>query len=158
MDSEAWAFNFHYHRDKSSVNEYSTNACTQQPDRRIIVNYPSHSLVVYFCVTQIVATAVCHTDLYHLLENVHKDGFPTVLGHEAAGIIESVGPGVTEYQPGQIRMGQNAFKYLDQLCQIKCLFICRRQSHPSVHPTVQRVSLLQEPKDQPVRESLVVGS
>ncbi|KAM9341409.1 alcohol dehydrogenase 1-like [Symphorus nematophorus] len=49
---------------------------------------------------KIVATAVCHSDLYHLLENMHKDGFPTVLGHEAAGIVESVGPGVTDFQPG----------------------------------------------------------
>ncbi|XP_041809405.1 alcohol dehydrogenase 1-like [Chelmon rostratus] len=49
---------------------------------------------------KIVATAVCHSDLYHLLENMHQDGFPTVLGHEAAGIVESVGPGVTEIQPG----------------------------------------------------------
>uniref|UniRef100_A0A672YS70 Enoyl reductase (ER) domain-containing protein n=1 Tax=Sphaeramia orbicularis TaxID=375764 RepID=A0A672YS70_9TELE len=32
--------------------------------------------------------------------NIHKDGFPVVLGHEAAGIVESVGPGVTEFQPG----------------------------------------------------------
>lgn len=51
-----------------------------------------------------MATSVCHTDLYHLLESMHPDGFPTVLGHEAAGIVESVGPGVTEYQPGQFRM------------------------------------------------------
>ncbi|GLD52066.1 alcohol dehydrogenase 1-like protein, partial [Lates japonicus] len=49
---------------------------------------------------KIVATAVCHTDLYHLLENMSKDGFPTVLGHEAAGIVESVGPGVTDFEPG----------------------------------------------------------
>uniref|UniRef100_A0A8C5G803 Alcohol dehydrogenase 1-like n=1 Tax=Gouania willdenowi TaxID=441366 RepID=A0A8C5G803_GOUWI len=49
---------------------------------------------------KIVATAVCHTDLYHLLESTNKDGFPTVLGHEAAGIVESVGEGVTEFQPG----------------------------------------------------------
>ncbi|XP_070835161.1 alcohol dehydrogenase 1-like [Chaetodon trifascialis] len=49
---------------------------------------------------KIVATAVCHTDLYYLLESMQKDGFPTVLGHEAAGIVESVGPGVTEIQPG----------------------------------------------------------
>lgn len=56
---------------------------------------------VCFYVTQIVATAVCHTDLYHLLESMHEEGFPTVLGHEAAGVVESVGPGVTEYQPGQ---------------------------------------------------------
>ncbi|KAJ4939306.1 hypothetical protein JOQ06_028756, partial [Pogonophryne albipinna] len=47
----------------------------------------------------IVATAVCHSYLYQLFENKHKDGFPTVLGHEAAGIVKSVGPGVTEYRP-----------------------------------------------------------
>lgn len=51
-----------------------------------------------------MATAICHSDLYHLFENMHEDGFPTVLGHEAAGIIESVGPGVTEYQPGQFQL------------------------------------------------------
>ncbi|XP_037602080.1 alcohol dehydrogenase 1-like [Sebastes umbrosus] len=49
---------------------------------------------------KIVATAVCHTDLYQLFENTQKDNFPVVLGHEGAGIVESVGPGVTEYQPG----------------------------------------------------------
>uniref|UniRef100_A0A3Q3J794 Alcohol dehydrogenase 6 n=1 Tax=Monopterus albus TaxID=43700 RepID=A0A3Q3J794_MONAL len=49
---------------------------------------------------KIVATAVCHSDLYYLLEAMPKDGFPTVLGHEAAGIVESIGPGVTEFQPG----------------------------------------------------------
>ncbi|XP_061599772.1 alcohol dehydrogenase 1-like [Cololabis saira] len=49
---------------------------------------------------KIVATSVCHSDLYHLLEAMNKDGFPTVLGHEGAGIVESVGAGVTEFQPG----------------------------------------------------------
>uniref|UniRef100_A0A8C6U2B9 Enoyl reductase (ER) domain-containing protein n=1 Tax=Neogobius melanostomus TaxID=47308 RepID=A0A8C6U2B9_9GOBI len=49
---------------------------------------------------KIVATSVCHSDLYHLYEGMHKDGFPVVLGHEAAGIVESVGPGVTEFTPG----------------------------------------------------------
>uniref|UniRef100_A0A3Q3F6M3 Alcohol dehydrogenase 1 n=1 Tax=Kryptolebias marmoratus TaxID=37003 RepID=A0A3Q3F6M3_KRYMA len=49
---------------------------------------------------KVVATAVCHSDLYHLFESMPKDGFPAVLGHEAAGIVESVGPGVTEFQPG----------------------------------------------------------
>uniref|UniRef100_A0A3B4X2N9 Alcohol dehydrogenase 1-like n=1 Tax=Seriola lalandi dorsalis TaxID=1841481 RepID=A0A3B4X2N9_SERLL len=48
---------------------------------------------------QIVATAVCRSDLYYLLENMHEDGYPTILGHEAAGIVESVGPGVTEFLP-----------------------------------------------------------
>ncbi|KAM9355362.1 alcohol dehydrogenase 1-like isoform 1-T1 [Pholidichthys leucotaenia] len=49
---------------------------------------------------KIVATSLCHSDLYYLLEKMDKDAFPAVLGHEAAGIVESVGPGVTEFQPG----------------------------------------------------------
>uniref|UniRef100_A0AAY4AR36 Enoyl reductase (ER) domain-containing protein n=1 Tax=Denticeps clupeoides TaxID=299321 RepID=A0AAY4AR36_9TELE len=49
---------------------------------------------------KVIATGVCHTDLYHLFEGKHKDGFPAVLGHEGAGIVESVGPGVTEFKPG----------------------------------------------------------
>ncbi|MEQ2259256.1 hypothetical protein XENORESO_009003 [Xenotaenia resolanae] len=31
---------------------------------------------------------------------MHKEGFPVVLGHEGAGIVESIGPGVTEFKPG----------------------------------------------------------
>ncbi|XP_059208815.1 alcohol dehydrogenase 1-like [Centropristis striata] len=49
---------------------------------------------------KIVATSVCHSDLIPLFETMQEDGFPIVLGHEAGGIVESVGPGVTEFQPG----------------------------------------------------------
>ncbi|XP_062296886.1 alcohol dehydrogenase 1-like [Scomber scombrus] len=49
---------------------------------------------------KIVSTALCRSDLYHLLGSESNDGFPVVLGHEAAGIVESVGPGVTEFQSG----------------------------------------------------------
>ncbi|KAL6105836.1 uncharacterized protein ACO6RY_07272 [Pungitius sinensis] len=49
---------------------------------------------------KIVATAVCQTDLQHLCGNMNKDGFPVVLGHEAAGVVESVGHAVTDLQPG----------------------------------------------------------
>ncbi|XP_035767312.1 alcohol dehydrogenase 1-like isoform X1 [Neolamprologus brichardi] len=49
---------------------------------------------------KIVATSLCHSDLYFLYESLDKSLFPTILGHEAAGIVESVGPGVTEFQPG----------------------------------------------------------
>lgn len=62
---------------------------------------------------QIVASAVCHSDLYHLFEGMHKEGFPAVLGHEAAGIVESVGPGVTEFQPGQLKfnLSKSSFSF-----------------------------------------------
>src|SRR5918995_963035 len=45
------------------------------------------------------ACGVCHTDL-HYREGVINDDFPFLLGHEAAGVVESVGPGVTEVEPG----------------------------------------------------------
>ncbi|XP_053289848.1 alcohol dehydrogenase 1 isoform X3 [Pleuronectes platessa] len=44
---------------------------------------------------KIVTTGSCHSDLYHLFEGMHKDGFPVILGHEVTGIV---GPGVTEFQ------------------------------------------------------------
>ncbi|MBT2676475.1 S-(hydroxymethyl)mycothiol dehydrogenase, partial [Streptomyces sp. ISL-14] len=42
---------------------------------------------------------VCHTDL-HYREGGINDDFPFLLGHEAAGIVESVGEGVTDVAPG----------------------------------------------------------
>src|SRR3978361_708214 len=42
---------------------------------------------------------VCHTDL-HYREGGINDDFPFLLGHEAAGIVDAVGPGVTEVAPG----------------------------------------------------------
>src|SRR5579859_2789786 len=48
---------------------------------------------------KIQACGVCHTDL-HYREGGINDDFPFLLGHEAAGIVESVGEGVTEVAPG----------------------------------------------------------
>ena len=45
------------------------------------------------------ACGVCHTDL-HYREGAINDDFPFLLGHEAAGVVESVGPDVTEVAPG----------------------------------------------------------
>jgi S-(hydroxymethyl)mycothiol dehydrogenase len=45
------------------------------------------------------ACGVCHTDL-HYREGGINDEFPFLLGHEAAGIVEAVGEGVTDVQPG----------------------------------------------------------
>jgi S-(hydroxymethyl)mycothiol dehydrogenase len=48
---------------------------------------------------KIEACGVCHTDL-HYREGGINDDFPFLLGHEAAGVVESVGEGVTEVAPG----------------------------------------------------------
>src|SRR5438552_1189560 len=45
------------------------------------------------------ACGVCHTDL-HYREGGIGDEFPYLLGHEAAGRVEAVGPGVTGVVPG----------------------------------------------------------
>ena len=50
-------------------------------------------------VVRIEACGVCHTDL-HYREGGINDEFPFLLGHEAAGLVESVGEGVTEIAVG----------------------------------------------------------
>src|SRR3954453_17869549 len=50
-------------------------------------------------VVAIEACGVCHTDL-HYREGGINDDFPFLLGHEAAGKVESVGDGVTSVAPG----------------------------------------------------------
>ncbi|GAB3887771.1 S-(hydroxymethyl)mycothiol dehydrogenase [Microbispora bryophytorum] len=45
------------------------------------------------------ACGVCHTDL-HYREGGINDDFPFLLGHEAAGVVEAVGEGVTDVAPG----------------------------------------------------------
>ena len=47
-------------------------------------------------VVQVQACGVCHTDL-HYREGGINDEFPFLLGHEAAGVVESVGDGVTDH-------------------------------------------------------------
>jgi S-(hydroxymethyl)mycothiol dehydrogenase len=50
-------------------------------------------------VVKIQACGVCHTDLHYKQGGI-SDDFPFLLGHEAAGIVESVGAGVTDVAPG----------------------------------------------------------
>ena len=50
-------------------------------------------------VVKVLACGVCHTDLHYRDGHV-GDEFPYLLGHEAAGIVESVGDGVTSVMPG----------------------------------------------------------
>src|SRR5881394_2383979 len=48
---------------------------------------------------RVQACGVCHTDL-HYREGGIGDEFPYLLGHEAAGIVDAVGDGVTTVAPG----------------------------------------------------------
>jgi len=49
---------------------------------------------------EIMATGICHTDAY-TLDGLDSEGlFPSILGHEGAGIVREVGPGVTSVKAG----------------------------------------------------------
>ncbi|XP_072857991.2 alcohol dehydrogenase 1B-like [Pogona vitticeps] len=48
---------------------------------------------------KILASGICGSD-DHILSGAVKVNFPIILGHEAAGVVESVGEGVTSMQPG----------------------------------------------------------
>jgi S-(hydroxymethyl)mycothiol dehydrogenase len=50
-------------------------------------------------VVAVQACGVCHTDL-HYRDGGINDDFPFLLGHEAAGVVEQIGEGVTDLQPG----------------------------------------------------------
>ncbi len=48
---------------------------------------------------RIASAGVCHSD-YHVMQGEWTPPLPMVLGHEGAGVVEKVGPGVTLSQPG----------------------------------------------------------
>ncbi|WP_156724869.1 S-(hydroxymethyl)mycothiol dehydrogenase [Streptomyces apocyni] len=50
-------------------------------------------------VVRVEACGVCHTDLHYKQGGI-SDDYPFLLGHEAAGVVESVGEGVSEVAPG----------------------------------------------------------
>ena len=50
-------------------------------------------------VVRIEACGVCHTDLHYKEGGIGED-FPYLLGHEAAGVVDAVGPDVTDVAPG----------------------------------------------------------
>ena len=67
------------------------------PVERVTINVPDPGPGE--AVVQIQACGVCHTDL-HYREGGIGDDYPYLLGHEAAGIVESVGDGVADVGPG----------------------------------------------------------
>jgi len=51
---------------------------------------------------KVIANALCHTDIYTLEGHDPEGKFPSILGHEATAVVESVGEGVTSLQIGDV--------------------------------------------------------
>jgi S-(hydroxymethyl)glutathione dehydrogenase/alcohol dehydrogenase len=52
------------------------------------------------CLVRLAASGVCHTDAYTMSGRDPSGLFPAVLGHEGAGVIEEIGPGVRSLAVG----------------------------------------------------------
>ena len=52
------------------------------------------------CLVRLAATGVCHTDAYTLSGRDPEGLFPVLLGHEGAGVVEELGPGVRSLEVG----------------------------------------------------------
>ena len=80
------------------------------------------------CLVRLAATGVCHTDAYTLSGRDPEGLFPVVLGHEGAGVVEEIGPGVRGARAGRSR-------------------------DPALHPRVPGVQVLPLGAHEPVRRS-----
>ncbi len=98
---------------------------------------------------RVQACGVCHTDL-HYREGGINDEFPFLLGHEAAGVVESVGEGVSSVEPGD-------FVILNWRAVCGQCRSCRR-GRPwycfSTHNATQKMTL----DGQPLSPALGIGS
>ena len=74
---------------------------------------------------EIKATGICHTDEFTLSGADPEGIFPSILGHEGAGVVVEVGEGVTTRQAGRPR-------------------------HPALHARVPAVPVLPVAEDQPL--------
>ncbi|MCG6136909.1 MAG: S-(hydroxymethyl)glutathione dehydrogenase/class III alcohol dehydrogenase [Nostoc sp. LLA-1] len=75
---------------------------------------------------EIKASGVCHTDAFTLSGDDPEGLFPTILGHEGAGVVVEVGAGVTSVQPGdhviplytpECRQCEYCLSFKTNLCQ-----------------------------------------
>ena len=78
-----------------------------------------------------VASGVCHSDL-HFVDGFYPHPTPTILGHEAAGVVESVGPQVSAFKPGDhVIACLSAFCGVCEYCLTGRTYLCQT---PPVRP------------------------
>jgi S-(hydroxymethyl)mycothiol dehydrogenase len=83
---------------------------------------------------RIEASGVCHTDL-HVVETGWATRLPAVLGHEGAGVVEAVGPGVDDLSPGdRVLLGWRASCGECEWCRRGATHLCRRPPAARTRP------------------------
>jgi Zn-dependent alcohol dehydrogenase len=98
---------------------------------------------------RILASGVCHSDLHHIRRDTPVPP-PLVLGHEAAGVVEAVGEGVT-----RVGLGDRVIAAFGVKCG-ECFFCVRGQPYLCATPLPGHVRLRQG--DRAIAPFLGVGS
>jgi Zn-dependent alcohol dehydrogenase len=78
---------------KAAILEAQGQPLAIRDDVEIAAPGPGHVRV------KVAHCGVCHSDL-SIIDGSMPSGLPVILGHEAAGVVEEVGPGVTSLSPG----------------------------------------------------------
>ena len=72
---------------------------TEQPGDLVIEDLTIDKPAAGEVLIQTVGAGLCHSDL-HFMEGLFRTTTPIVMGHESAGIVQAVGPGVDYVKPG----------------------------------------------------------
>jgi NDMA-dependent alcohol dehydrogenase len=95
---------------------------------------PSHGEVM----VRMVASGVCHSDWHVVKGEWGHVPLPSVLGHEGAGVIESVGPNVTTVKPGDhVILSWKASCGLCEMCQKGWPNLCEQTLKTKSMPRVR---------------------
>ena len=98
---------------------------------------------------KIGVSGVCHSDLHQINRDTPSLP-PLVLGHEAAGVVEAVGPGVTRVKPGD-----RVISAFGMRCG-ECFFCVRGEYHLCAAPVPQHVRISKDGRK--LNPFLAIGS
>ncbi|MBV7332837.1 Zn-dependent alcohol dehydrogenase [Chloroflexi bacterium TSY] len=97
---------------------------------------------------RVVACAICHSDV-HLIRGDWSAELPLVAGHEAAGVVEAVGPGVTGVQ-----VGDHVVMSLLRSCG-RCFFCYKGDTHLCEGEfALQSETRLHDKQGDPIHQSI----